>query len=354
VVPFAPRVMCAGQDNWSRDVGTAIDIHFHIVPRAFLDAMRRGDLRPVVEVETLVDRDVLIFHAPPGIAIEPNASVRPSQYDERRLLEALDTRRLDAATVSPPPELFLYWAPPDLGLRIARTMNDAMAQLATIHPNRFLPLCTLPMQDPDGAVRELHRAVTDLGLRGVALCTHVAGIDLDDPRFAPVFAAAEYLGVPVFLHPQNAGDTSRIKSYYLWNVIGFPMETTIAATRLVVSGLFERHPALNIVLAHGGGYLPYQLGRLDHAYNVRQASFGGLAKPPSAYLSNIYCDSLTHDRQALRFLLDRLGSDHVVLGSDHPFAMECTMPVEAVEALALTPTQHRAVLGGTLRRLLRL
>ena len=184
----------------------SIDVHFHIVPILFLEALRRGDLQAAVQAETQHDRDTLTFHAPPHIVLEPGISVRPNQYDERMLLAAMDVRRLDAAAVSPPPELLLYWAPPDVGDRIARTMNDGLAQLARSYPDRFLPLATLPMQDTDLAVRELERAITNLGLRGIVLCTHIGGRDLDDPRYEPVFAAAARLKVPVFLHPQNTGD----------------------------------------------------------------------------------------------------------------------------------------------------
>jgi aminocarboxymuconate-semialdehyde decarboxylase len=332
----------------------AIDIHFHIVPFSFLEALRAGELRAAVEVETQRDHDALIFHAPPDIVVEPETSVRPHQYDEHILLAALYARRLDAAAVSPPPELLLYWASPEIGERLARIMNDGMAQLARAHRDRFLPLATLPMQDPVRAVREAERAITDLGLRGIVLCTHVGGGDLDDARYEPVFAAAARLQAPVFLHPQNAGDISRIKDFHLWNVIGFPLETTITATRLIVSGLFDRYPALSVVLAHGGGYFPYQLGRLDHAYRMQPAAFNGLRQLPSAYLGNIYCDSLTHDAKALRFLINRVGAGHVVLGTDYPFSMQCRTPVEAIEALSLPPAQHTAVLAGTLSRLLHL
>jgi aminocarboxymuconate-semialdehyde decarboxylase len=331
-----------------------IDIHFHVVPFQFLEALRAGELRAAAEVETQRDRDALIFHAPSDIVLEPGASVRAHLYDEHMLLAALDARRLDAAAVSPPPELLLYWASPELGERIARIMNDGMAQLARAHPDRFLPLATLPMQDPERAVGELQRAITGLGLRGIVLCTHIGGRDLDDARYEPVLATAAGLRVPVFLHPQNAGDISRIKDFHLWNVIGFPLETTIAATRLIASGLFERHPALSIVLAHGGGYFPYQFGRLNHAYQMERTAFTGLGKPPSAYLGNIYCDSLTHDANALRFLIDRIGADHVVLGTDYPFSMQCRTPVEAVEVLSLPSAQQAAVLGDTLARLLKL
>jgi aminocarboxymuconate-semialdehyde decarboxylase len=192
------------------------------------------------------------------------------------------------------------------------------------------------MQTPDRAATELTRAI-GLGLRGACLCTHVNGRDLEDPRFAPVFARAEQLDVPLFLHPQNAGDISRLQDHHLWNLIGFPMETTTAAARMILGGVFVRHPELKIVLAHGGGFLPYQLGRLDHGYRVRPTLRERLPHPPSYYLRNIYCDSLVHDATALRFLIDRIGVDHVVLSSDYPFDMGDVSPADAIRALNLPP-----------------
>ncbi len=233
-------------------------------------------------------------------------------------------------------------------------MNDGMAELARAHPDRFLPLATLPLQDGMRAAAELDRVVTQLGLRGACICTHVNGVDLDDPRVTPVFATAERLGVPLFLHPQNTGDVTRLMDYHLWNLIGFPMETATAAARLILSGVFERFPKLNVVLAHGGGFLPYQLGRLDHGYRVRAALRDRLPKLPSAYLGNIYCDTLVHNASALRYLLERIGADHVLLGSDYPFDMGTESAADDVRALGLPQTQARTVLGGTLARLLRL
>jgi aminocarboxymuconate-semialdehyde decarboxylase len=232
-------------------------------------------------------------------------------------------------------------------------MNDGMAELARAHPDRFLPLATLPLQDATRAAGELDRAITRLGLRGACICTHVNGVDLDDPRVAPVFEMAERLGVPLFLHPQTAGDVTRLKDYHLWNLIGFPMETATAAARLILAGVFERFPALMVVLAHGGGFLPYQLGRLDHGYRVRPTLQERLPKLPSAYLGNIYCDSLVHNDAALRYLLDRIGADHVVLGSDYPFDMGTETAADSVRGLGLSQAQESAVLGGTLAKLLR-
>ncbi len=331
-----------------------IDIHFHVAPPRFVDAVRRGDFSGVVDIDSATGADRLVFHAPPGVAVEPDSTLRPQVYDPPLILAAMDRRKLDVAAISPPPELLLYWAPTQLGARIARSMNDGMAELARAHPDRFLPLATLPLQDATLAADELHRAVTQLGLRGACLCTHVNGVDLDDPRFAPVFEMAERLGAPLFLHPQNAGDVSRLKDYHLWNVIGFPMETATAAARLILAGVFERFPTLNVVLAHGGGFLPYQLGRLDHGYDVRAALRERLPKPPSAYLGNIYCDSLVHNDAALRYLLERIGADHVVLGSDYPFDMGTDTAADSVRALGLPQAHESAVLGRTLAGLLRM
>jgi aminocarboxymuconate-semialdehyde decarboxylase len=332
---------------------TTIDIHFHAVPRRLADALRRGEFDEAVEVVGPAEDERLGFHAPPGVVVEPGIRLKQSQYDERQILQAMDQHRLDAAAVSLPPELFINWSSPELGERLARTINDGFAEMARAYPDRFLPLAALPIQDGVRAARELERAITQLGLRGAAICTHVNGKDLDDPGVAPVLAMADRLDVPLFLHPQNAGDIGRIREYHLWNVIGFPLETVTAVSRLIASGAFERFPRLKIVLAHGGGFFPYQIGRLDHGYRVHPAAFKGLPKPPSAYLSNIYCDSLTHSDMSLRFLIDRMGPDHVVLGTDYPFSMRNDAPVDAVDALGLAAHEQEAVLGGTLARLLK-
>jgi aminocarboxymuconate-semialdehyde decarboxylase len=330
----------------------AIDVHFHIVPPRFVELVRGGALGEIVDVERAADVDRLTFRPPPGVAIEPDASFRPRLYDARLILDALDRRGLDAAAVSPAPEFFLYWAPPALGELIARTINDGMGELARAYPDRFLPLATLPMQDPTRAPRELERAVTVLGLRGAALCTHVNGADLDRPAFRPVLAMAARLGVPIFLHPQNAGDVGRLAEYHLWNLVGFPTESAITAARLVLGGVFEELPGLQVILAHGGGSFPYQLGRLDHGYRARPELRARLPHPPSHYLSNLYADSLIHDGRSLRFLIERFGAGHVVLGSDYPFDMGCERPVDAVREIGLPSEQERAVVGGTLARLL--
>ncbi len=330
----------------------SIDVHFHVVPPEFLEAVRRGTFRQAVEIERRGGGERMVFHAPDDVVVEPDTEVDPRLSDVRLILEGLDRRRLDAAAIGPSPGEFFYWTDPDLGERIARLMNDGIAAMAKAHGDRMVGLGTLPMQDGERAARELERGVTQLGLRGFEICTHINGRDLDDPGFAPAFAAAARLGAPLFLHPQNWGEMRRLRDYHLWNLVGFPTETALAAARLIVGGVFERSPGLQVILAHGGGYFPYQIGRLDHGYEVRAELHDRLPRRPSEYLGGIYCDSLTHNPLALRFLVDRLGDDHVVIGTDYPFDMGDETPVDTVRACGLSPEQEARVLGGNLARML--
>jgi aminocarboxymuconate-semialdehyde decarboxylase len=331
----------------------SIDVHFHVAPRDFVDAVRRETFAEAVQIEPRNGQEYLSYHPPTGVVVEPDTPLRADLHDERLIVEGLNRRKLDAAAVGPPPTLFFYWTPPDLGERIARTLNDAIAAFVRAHPDRFFGLGTLPMQDGKRAAQELERVVTQLGFRGIELCTHVAGMDLDHESLEPVWTAAERLRVPFFLHPQNSGDMSRMRDLHLWNVVGFPMETALTAARLLLGGVFERHPGLKMILAHGGGYFPYQIGRLDHGWAMRRELFPRAPRRPSEYLDNIYCDSLTHSAISLRFLLDRLGDEHVVIGSDYPFDMGYTAPVDVIRDLSLGREREARVLGRNLAELLR-
>jgi aminocarboxymuconate-semialdehyde decarboxylase len=330
----------------------SIDVHFHVVPPGFVDAVRRGTFADTVELRRDGGADRMVYHAPADVVLEPGTTLPPQLYDEALILDALDRRGLDAAVLGPSPEEFYYWAPPPAGARIAALQNEGMAELVRSHPDRFVGLATLPMQDPERAAAELDRAVAELGLRGAEICTHVNGRDLDHPSLRPVYAVAERLGVPLFLHPQNWGEMRRFQDYALWNLAGFPQETALAASRLILGGMFEEFPGLRVILAHGGGYLPYQVGRLDRGYAARPEVHDRLPRCPSDYLANLYCDSLTHNALSLRFVLDRMGQGHVVIGSDYPFNMGDERPVDTVRALRLPSDVEAKVLAGNLTRLL--
>jgi aminocarboxymuconate-semialdehyde decarboxylase len=325
-----------------------------VVPPQFVDAVRRGVFTEAVHIERAGGTDHMLYHAPPDVVVEPDTALEPVEHDERLILEGLDRRKLDAAVIGPSPGLFFYWAEPRLGARLAGALNDGIAAMVRAHPGRFVGMGTVPMQDGALAARELERAVSELGLRAIEICTHINGLDLDHPSFMPVYAAAERLGVPFFVHPQNWGDMRRMKDHHIWNLVGFPTETALAAAHLVLGGVFERFPRLKVVLAHGGGYFPYQIGRLDHGYDVRRELNEHLPRHPSEYLGGIYCDTLTHSGLALRFLLDRVGDDHVVIGSDYPFDMGYDAPVDVVRDLGLGREREAKVLGRNLAKLLNL
>jgi aminocarboxymuconate-semialdehyde decarboxylase len=332
----------------------SIDIHFHVVPPTFVEATRRGAFEEAVHIERRNGAEHMHYHAPREVVVEPDTTLQPETYDDRLILDAMNRTKLDIAVIGASPGLFFYWAQLALGERLAGTLNDGVAAMVRAHPDRFVGLATLPMQDGARAARELERAVTALGLRGFEVCTHVNDLDLDHESLRPVFRAAERLGVPCFVHPQNWGDIRRMRDYHLWNLVGFPTETALAASRLILGGVFEECPRLNVILAHGGGYFPYQIGRLDHGYAVRPELRQRLPHRPSEYLGGVYCDSLTHNALSLRFLLDRLGDDHVVVGSDYPFDMGYAAPVDVIEGLNLGREREAKVLGKNLATLLKI
>jgi aminocarboxymuconate-semialdehyde decarboxylase len=174
----------------------AIDVHFHVLPPLLVDAVRRHAFDGVVDVDSSKATAELIFHAPAGVPAEPGPAIRPQLVDVCLILAEMDRRKLDAAAISPPPQLFAYWTPPEVGERIARAVNDGLAEMGRACPDRFLPLASLPLQDGMRAARELYRACVELGLRGAALCTHVNGIDLDVAGLDPVFSAAQHQPCP--------------------------------------------------------------------------------------------------------------------------------------------------------------
>jgi aminocarboxymuconate-semialdehyde decarboxylase len=256
---------------------------------------------------------------------------------------------LHALSLMPP---MVYWADADLGLRLARVVNDAIAAAVRAHPDRLVGLATLPLQAPAAAAAEAGRAVTELGLRGVYLGTNVRGTDLDDGSLAPVFGRVAELGVPVFLHPLNVLGGGRVGAYYLHNLLGNPFDTAVAAARLIFGGVLDRYPSLRVCLAHAGGAFPYLVGRLDRGYRVRREC-RHLPRPPSAYVDRLYFDTIAHSPDALRYLIGLVGAERVMLGSDYCFDMGLEDPVSALAAVQpLSPEDRARILGGNARRLL--
>lgn len=245
-------------------------------------------------------------------------------------------------------------AEPDLAARICRVQNESLAQAASASQAVY-GLGAVPLQDPQRAVAELEYLMTLPGLRGVEVPASVAGSYLGEDRFRPFWEAAEATGAMVFVHPTTTGlGLPALDGHYLWNSVGNPMETTIAAAQLLASGVLERCPGLVIVLAHGGGALLALRGRLRHAFAVRPEARADCTTPPDELARRLYFDSLTHDRAALADLVDFAGPEHVLLGSDRPFDMGSERPAEDIAALGLSPADEQLILGGNASRLLRI
>jgi aminocarboxymuconate-semialdehyde decarboxylase len=273
-------------------------------------------------------------------------------WDTEQRLRDMAAHGVDLQVLAPTVFTFFYQHEPALGLACAALQNDEIAAEIKRHPSRFLGIGGVPLQAPELAAQELRRAMTELGLRGAMIGTHVRGRNLDDPALEPFWAEAAALGAFIFIHPHGGAGAERLGSYYLKNLVGLPFETTIAGASLVFGGVLERHPNLKICLSHGGGFLPYQAGRFGHGYEVRPEAKINLRHPPEQSIRHLLYDTILHSKPTLEFLIASVGADHVLLGSDYPFDMGNLDCVARVEALAIAPAQRDLILGGYAGRLL--
>ena len=248
-------------------------------------------------------------------------------------LADMDRLGVDVQAISPNPGHYYYFAPPELGRDLARTINDGIAQAAASAPDRLVGIGTVPLQDTGMAIDEMRRVVRDCNIRGIEIGTNVGGHDLAGEEFRPFFAAAEELGILLFLHPLGFTQGERLSDHYLNNLIGNPLESTIAVSHLIFGGVLDAYPGLKICVAHGGGYLPSYRGRMDHAFRAREDCRQHIARAPSTYLNQIWFDSLVFDRTQLDYLIATYGADRICLGSDYPFDMAEPDPVGFVDHL---------------------
>jgi aminocarboxymuconate-semialdehyde decarboxylase len=278
-----------------------------------------------------------------------------SIYGIERRLRDMDEQGIDMHVISLQP-MFVDHLPVERAIPISRAINDGFAEVVAANPKRFTAIANLPMQSPEDAARELERAVRDLGLRGAEICSQIAGENLDEPKFAPFWAKAEELDVPIFIHPAGVpGLGERLGKYYLTNLIGNPMDTTIAAASLIFGGVLREYPRLKVYLAHGGGACPYIRYRWDHGWKVRDEGKAVIDRPPSEYLSQLYFDSLTHGGPALSFLASTVGPERIMLGTDYPFDMGAYNSVAAIQnVIGVTDSERDLMLGGNAMRLFKI
>ena len=270
-------------------------------------------------------------------------------------LKDMDRMGIDVQAVSPAPNQLVYWSDPGFGAEIARQVNDRLAEIVAKWPERFVALGSVPLQNAQLAVAELDRCVGGLGFRGVELVPNVNGVELTDPRLGleKFFARAEELGIVLFLHPLGFTQGERLRDHYFNNVIGNPMETTIAASHLIFDGVMERHPKLKVVLPHAGGFLAHYWARMDHAHRARPDTRMTIQRPPSSYLRRMYFDTIAFDPRMLRQMVDVYGAGHVLLGTDYPYDMAETDPVAFIGKVPrLTRAEREKIEGGNAARLL--
>ena len=275
---------------------------------------------------------------------------------ETRLAD-MDRMGIDVQAISPAPNQLIYWSEADLGIEVARTVNDRLAAVVAAWPDRFVGLGTVPLQHVDLAVAELERCVTELGLRGVEILPNVNGLDLTDARLGleKFFARAEALGIVIFMHPLGFTQADRLRDHYFNNIIGNPMETTIAASHLIFDGVLDRHPKLRIVLPHAGGFLAPYWARMDHAHRARPDTRTVIRKAPSSYLAKMYFDTIAFDPRMLRHMIDRYGADHVLLGTDYPYDMGEVDPVGLIGKVPrLARADREKIEGANAARLLKI
>lgn len=324
---------------------SAIDLHTHVIPPTIIDAVRRDPRRFGMQ---LAERDGRIFFERRGELREMEREF----YEIDAKIAAMDRMRVEISALSVAPPIYFYALPPEAGLAASRLSNDGIAQMVAKYPARLRGMATLPMQDPDAAIVELERVAKEYKFKAVELGTSVEGEMLAAPKFRAVLKTIEQLGCFIFTHPYDCAAKGGMDAYELPNTVGYPLDSTLMAAHLMASGALDDLKTLRIVIPHGGGYVPYQIGRFARAHKHRPAAGAATKSSPYDLFKRFYFDALTHDPRSTRHLINMAGADHVVIGTDNPFNMGYEDPIAALEATpGLTAEEKAQIVNGTARRL---
>lgn len=274
--------------------------------------------------------------------------------DPQTRLADMDALGLDCQLVGLSPFHYFYWADAELSPRVAALQNERIAEFASFDQARLVGIGTLPFNHPEAAVAEARRMAAEYRFPGVYMGADINGLELDDLRFEPVWEVLEELGLVIILHPAGFTQAERLTDYYLVNVIGMPLSSTLTVTRMILSGVFERHPRLQMLVVHGGGYLTFYSARTDHAFKHRPELRQHIDRPPSEYLKQLYYDITVFDPGMIEQLVGNYGADRVLLGTDYPFDMGLTDPLAMVAETRLTEADRDLIVGGNAHRLFRI
>jgi aminocarboxymuconate-semialdehyde decarboxylase len=321
-----------------------IDFHAHIVPPIFVE--KAGEAYGVYLMTKPDGSKYITFN---------NGDYHPYSpvfFDMEARKKELDKQKIDIQGLAIAPRLFYYDEPLPLALKAAQACNEAISEFVKSDPARFFGIGTVPLQDGGAAIVELRRIHDMYNFKSIQIGTDVAGKSIADPGLFPFWAEVEKLDMTVFLHPYFYGAQRFLGDYYLGNFIGNPLDTTIAAAHLIFGGVCEKHPKLRFVLSHGGGFLPYQIGRFDHGYIERAESKKYIDKLPSHYFKqNFYFDYILHDPLRTRALIDLVGIDKVLLGTDYPYDMADHDPLGTAQKLNLNEADYARLVEGNARKL---
>lgn len=304
-----------------------IDIHTHILPPELPDFKSRFGYGGFIQLRPLPPDEMEM--------VEDSGSVfrrvQANCFNPSRRLSGPGVQVLSTV-----PVLFSYWAKPQDGLELSRFLNDHLASVLVAHPQKYLGLGTVPLQDPKLAVQEAERCMKMPGMRGFQIGSHVNDWNLSARELTPFFEACESLGASLFVHPWDMMGAVKMPKYFLPWLVGMPAETSLAIASLIFGGVFERFPKLRFAFAHGGGSFPFTLGRMQHGFESRPDLCAvDCQKGPKDFIGKFYVDSLVHDRKALDFLIETMGVEKVCLGSDYPFPLGETVPGELAATLPL-------------------
>jgi aminocarboxymuconate-semialdehyde decarboxylase len=262
--------------------------------------------------------------------------IQDNCWDPDVRMKECNHHHIDVQVLSTIPVLFSYWAKPEDCLDVSRFLNDHIASVVERYPQRFAGLGTIPMQSADLAIKEIERC-KKIGLKGIEIGSNINDINLNEPQFFPIYAAAEEMGMALFVHPWNMMGTKSMDKYWLPWLVGMPAETSRAICSMIFGGVFERYKNLKVAFAHGGGSFPSTIGRIEQGFRVRPdlTAFDNDVNPRD-YLGKFYVDSLIHDASFLKFVIDLLGEDKVMIGSDYPFPLGEDVPGEIITELKVS------------------
>jgi aminocarboxymuconate-semialdehyde decarboxylase len=332
----------------TRPKSLTVDMHAHVaVPRVgeIMAPHLKHSTDPLVQASTPETQALMAKQA-------ADIRTRISTTDER--FSVMDEMGVDMQLVCPAPPQINYGLPAEVGVEATRAMNDGIAEYVGKHTDRLVALGGVPMQDGNEAAKELERCMKQLKFKGVEILTNVNGKELSDPAFAPFWKKAEEFDALVLIHPTGFTQPQRFARFYFNNVIGNPLDTTMALHYLIFDGVFERHPKLRVLAVHGGGFLGAYSGRIDHAWGARSDAHGNLPKPPTTYLQrNVYFDTVVFTPHQLEALVKTFGPDRIVMGTDYPFDMLEYDPIGHVASVeSFDDTTRAAICGGNAKKML--